>query len=342
MRLNRDTLSVTVPGPVTPAVSRGNCDLAPYLDDRRVTTVSDQAPAIRAQSQVVLSLFPGIDLFGRAFEAEGFCVVRGPDLIYGGDIRRFHVPRGRFDGIIGGPPCVDFSSLRRAASRDSTAEGCELIGEFLRVVIESGATWFLMENVARVPDVRLDDYTIQRIDIRGGEVGLKQRRLRHFQFGSVTGRLLSVDRRVTVSETSGAITASEGRRSGRRGWPEFCGLMGLAPLDLPGMTQEARYRAVGNAVPLPMGRLLAVSLRSWLSAAKSQRPTRLCVCGCGRSVTGRRVSASPACRKRLERQRRGNPSRFETVTGPPLASTAVSRSIGDRPCRLVNVPAKSG
>jgi hypothetical protein len=30
---------------------------------------------------LVLSLFPGIDLFGRGFEAAGFCVVRGPDLI---------------------------------------------------------------------------------------------------------------------------------------------------------------------------------------------------------------------------------------------------------------------
>lgn len=39
--------------------------------------------------QLVLSLFPGIDLLGRGFEAEGFYVVRGPDLIYGGDIRAF-------------------------------------------------------------------------------------------------------------------------------------------------------------------------------------------------------------------------------------------------------------
>ena len=47
-----------------------------------------------------------------AFEEEGFCVVRGPDLLWGGDIRRFHPPAGRFDGVIGGPPCQAFSRLR--------------------------------------------------------------------------------------------------------------------------------------------------------------------------------------------------------------------------------------
>ena len=43
-------------------------------------------------SGLVLSLFPGIDLLGMAFEEEGFTVVRGPDLIWGGDIKRFAPP----------------------------------------------------------------------------------------------------------------------------------------------------------------------------------------------------------------------------------------------------------
>lgn len=62
-------------------------------------------------SGLVLSLFPGIGLLDMAFEEEGFCVVRGPDLLWGGDIRRFHPPSGRFDGVIGGPPCQRFSGL---------------------------------------------------------------------------------------------------------------------------------------------------------------------------------------------------------------------------------------
>lgn len=33
--------------------------------------------------QVILSIFPGIDLLGKGFEEQGFCVVRGPDLITG-------------------------------------------------------------------------------------------------------------------------------------------------------------------------------------------------------------------------------------------------------------------
>lgn len=33
---------------------------------------------------LVLSLFPGIGLLDLAFELESFCVVRGPDLLWGG------------------------------------------------------------------------------------------------------------------------------------------------------------------------------------------------------------------------------------------------------------------
>jgi site-specific DNA-cytosine methylase len=63
-------------------------------------------------SELVLSLFPGIGLLDRAFEDAGFCVVRGPDLLWGGDVGRFHPPAGRFDGVIGGPPCQMFSTMR--------------------------------------------------------------------------------------------------------------------------------------------------------------------------------------------------------------------------------------
>jgi Site-specific DNA methylase len=58
--------------------------------------------------ELVLSLFPGIGLLDRGFEDSGFAVVRGPDLIFGGDIRKFKIMPGKFDGIIGGPPCQDF------------------------------------------------------------------------------------------------------------------------------------------------------------------------------------------------------------------------------------------
>ncbi|MDO8673082.1 MAG: hypothetical protein Q7O66_16865 [Dehalococcoidia bacterium] len=40
---------------------------------------------------LVLSCFPGIGLLDMAFEREGYCVVRGPDVIFGSlhDIRAF-------------------------------------------------------------------------------------------------------------------------------------------------------------------------------------------------------------------------------------------------------------
>ena len=90
---------------------------------------------------LVLSLFPGIDLLGRGFEAEGFCVVRGPDLIFGGDIRSFHAPSGRFDGVIAGSPCQDYSRARRAPP---TGESDAAVAEFARAVTEARPAWWLL------------------------------------------------------------------------------------------------------------------------------------------------------------------------------------------------------
>lgn len=269
---------------------------------------------------LVLSVFPGIDLFGMAFESEGFCVVRGPDLLWGGDVRRFHPPASHFSGVIGGPPCQQFSSLRRGVP---TGEGDELVAEFARVVTEANPRWFLMENVPRVPCVLVEGYDVQRIDLRGAEVGLRQRRLRHFQFGRLSGPTMVVTRSASAREDQPAAVASEGRRAGRRGWEDFCKLQGLAHgLELPGLTREARYRAVGNGVPLPMGRLLARSILEWLEGGQLGRA---CLCGCGRPVTGRRTLAGPACRKRAERQRRGTGVTARSVTAAILSPPTESR-----------------
>jgi DNA (cytosine-5)-methyltransferase 1 len=254
--------------------------------------------AMPAHSQLVLSLFPGIDLLGRGFQEEGFCVVRGPDLIQGGDVRRFFSVSGRFDGIIGGPPCPDFSRARRG---EPTGYGLEMIEEFKRIVRESRPSWWLMENVPGVPDVRIEGYGHQRIDLNATQCGLKQNRLRHFQFGHNRKWVIAVERSEVESEVEPCCLASEGRRPGRRTWADFCRLQGL-PSDyrLDQYTQSARYRAVGNGVPVPMARVMAravagVCAPGWV---------RLCVCGCGRPVEGRAVMATPACRKRLERLRK--------------------------------------
>ncbi|GAI10294.1 unnamed protein product, partial [marine sediment metagenome] len=82
---------------------------------------------------LILSIFPGIDLLGRAFEEEGYCVVRGPDPLWGGDIKSFHPPAEVFEGVIGGPPCQEWSILRFVHKGKHPKWG-NLIPEFERVV----------------------------------------------------------------------------------------------------------------------------------------------------------------------------------------------------------------
>ena len=138
----------------------------------------------------VLSLFPGIGLLDMAFEEEGFTVVRGPDVLWGGDIIRFHPPAGKFDGVIGGPPCQAFSSLAHLVR----ANGHEprfgnLIPEFERCVAEASPAWFVMENVPAAPEPSVPGYgakgfLLDNSAILGdGGFGLEQRRVRRITFG---------------------------------------------------------------------------------------------------------------------------------------------------------------
>lgn len=250
--------------------------------------------------QLVLSLFPGIDLLGRGFEQEGFCVVRGPDIIYGQDVRDFHVTANKFNGFIGGPPCQEFSSENRTPDRE---KGIQMLREYLRLVQEGQPDWFLIENVTRVPDVSAQGYTVQRFDLNARECGLKQSRQRHFQFGSRAGLVLVPERQKPSGEVEPICLASEGSSKDRRDWGDFCELQGLPRnFKLPGMSIEARYRAVGNGVPVPMARVVARAIRTAHIRAVD---VRLCVCGCGRICQGGQTMATAACRKRMERRRKG-------------------------------------
>lgn len=250
-------------------------------------------------SGLVLSLFPGIDLLGRGFESEGFCVVRGPDPIFGGRIETFFPPDGVFEGVIGGSPCQDFSCARRS---EPTGEGVRLLAEFTRCVRRADPDWFLLENVPGVPTVDVPFYRVQRFNLTAAECGGNQRRLRTFQFGSRRGDQLVISRQaVTGRRLSAAAMATEGDRKRRRTWDDFCELQGLPrDFELPGWTITARYKAVGNGVDVRVARVLAI-------AVMRRRDTpagRLCVCDCGRIVEGKGTHASPACRKRMERRRR--------------------------------------
>lgn len=249
---------------------------------------------------LVLSLFPGIGLLDRGFEASGFCVVRGPDKIWGGDICTFHPTPGRFDGVIGGSPCQDFSGKRRTAP---TGNGIAMLRQFGRCVIEARPAWWLLENVPRVPDLIVEGYTTQRLNISVRDCGGKQQRNRCIQFGSRKERpLVIVPARDPApdGETQPAALASEGKSKRRRGWAEFCELQGLPPLDLPGMTIAARYQAVGNGVHFAVACTLATAVRAALTRTYTPR---ICACECGRELRGKQVMATAACRKRMQRER---------------------------------------
>jgi site-specific DNA-cytosine methylase len=135
-------------------------------------------------TQLVLSLFPGADVLGLGFELEGFCIVQGPDVIFGRDVRSFHPPAGRFNGVIGGPPCQSFSSLANLVR----AKGLEprfgnLIPDFSRVIEEARVAWFLMENVPKAPDPKPQGYEVTSFLLDNCWLGEAQMRKRRFWFG---------------------------------------------------------------------------------------------------------------------------------------------------------------
>jgi DNA (cytosine-5)-methyltransferase 1 len=233
-------------------------------------------------TDLVLSLFPGIGLLDMAFEQEGFCVVRGPDVLWGGDIRRFHPPPRRFDGVIGGPPCQEFSRLAGLVR----ANGHEpkfgnLIPEFERCVGETEPDWFVMENVEAAPAPEIAGYGVHAFCLNNRQLGEKQNRVRRWSFGwRGSRRILMVETRVfehPVWEPV-AVMNSAGRRNfklpdgtksttplnakSRKAFELGCKAQGLPDgFDLPPFTVAAKCQAVGNGVPLAMGRAIAKAVR---------------------------------------------------------------------------------
>lgn len=232
---------------------------------------------------LVLSLFPGIGLLDMAFEEAGFCVVHGPDLLWGGDIRNFHPPAEVFVGVIGGPPCQLFSRMRHIQPRAGLKHG-NMIPEFERVVIEARPSWFLMENVEDAPIPKIGSHPSRSEKIRDVWVGGETNRLRRFTFGSRwhDPRGFRIDTKALHrSDPSPAVLASGGRRvpvalggSGKvKASRRVCagdsktkdGLAAaLVAQGLPSdflsdspFTIAGKIRVVGNGVPLAMGRAVA-------------------------------------------------------------------------------------
>jgi DNA (cytosine-5)-methyltransferase 1 len=256
---------------------------------------------------LVLSLFPGIGLLDLAFEMEGFCVVRGPDLLWGGDIKSFHPPAGKFGGVLGGPPCQAFSTLAPLIKAVGGALAEDLIPEFVRCVAEARPAWFLMENVRRAPVPQVPGYFVDAPLYDNRWIGGEQSREHRFSFGTLDNRQLSPHLEVAVFEyprwaprvlASGGHTPAplEGgngayRKRDDAGRPirriggqlphdrvsknahllgrkttkyfiEAKRLQGLpADWDLPGFKVAEKVKALGNGVPLPMGRAIARAVK---------------------------------------------------------------------------------
>lgn len=233
---------------------------------------------------LVLSLFPGIGLLDMAFEQEGFCVVRGPDLLWGGDVKRFHPPAGKFDGVIGGPPCQAFSRLRHLVKHKGLTVKPNLIPEYERCVAEARPSWFVMENVQDAPMPSVAGYQATNVLLRDVWVGGQTNRLRRFTFGSVTHRLLAIEVLALCNPNPAPpVLASDGGRSvpvkvgesgevkkaigaaatNQRPLPEIVELQGLPAgfLDDAPFTASGKRLVIGNGVPLSMGRAVARAVR---------------------------------------------------------------------------------
>jgi DNA (cytosine-5)-methyltransferase 1 len=216
------------------------------------------------RAPLVLSLFPGIGLLDRAFEEEGLCIVRGPDLLWGGDVRSFHPPPGVFAGVIGGPPCQRFSpigNVNHARWGDDSVMP-DLIPEFRRVVLEAQPRWWLMENSPRA--YAPFDGT-HKLTLDTAWLGEQQARRRCF-WSSLplcvdVPALVPMDAGTERTVTSCGSVDHHGSRArdGKRSMADMLRLQGL-PLDylaFSPLTQSGAARAIANGVPLPMGRAIA-------------------------------------------------------------------------------------
>jgi DNA (cytosine-5)-methyltransferase 1 len=237
-------------------------------------------------SGLVLSLFPGIGLLDQAFEEEGFCIVRGPDLIWGGDVRRFYPPAGRFDGVIGGPPCQRHGGLGKVniARWGDDSVMPDMIPEFVRCIEAARPDWFLMENVPGAPIPQPGRYLVSHRICDNRWVGGEQQRRRRFTFGvsdtwwdaqfpasefsfHIQGEALEpVDRVATVISTG-----QNGKGGSRASIEAMARAQGIDPArfeNSPFSTTELR-RAIANGVPLPMGRAVARAVKFALTGQRN-------------------------------------------------------------------------
>jgi len=226
--------------------------------------------------------------------------VRGPDIIYGQDARTWSAIKGKFDVVIGGPPCKDFSSVGRWGPKPSQGN---LIPEFERLVEEAQPKAFVMENVREAPLPHVAGYAIMHCYLDSWEYGANQSRKRRFSFGYRNNQGLSSfpfipEEPLPVHERQPdpfpTILASEGKYptdcAGRRKLgrkltiEEVCELQGFPELStawcfLPrGVSKrkvyrkEFEYELIGNGVEKHAGLVVARAVKAGLEHLETIRP----------------------------------------------------------------------
>jgi DNA (cytosine-5)-methyltransferase 1 len=208
-----------------------------------------------------------------------------------------------------------------------------MMREFARIVLQAGPSWFLLENVPNVPHLAVHGFDVQRIYASSHEFGGRQRRERVFQFGYRPGDVELVLLRRMLSRP-GPWARTITTKDTHRNFADLCELQGLPrAFTISGFSRTQQVRAVANGVPVFMAQAIAEAIRDrairshWLAVCG----LRTCDCGCGRVCApwlwGQRAGGV-ACRKRIERSRRGPVNGRVTVKPAAVTNgTAVALSI---------------
>ena len=243
---------------------------------------------------LILSTFTGLGLLDSGFKKNGFCTVSAGDIMWAQNICDFTGVKGKFDGVIGGSPCQDFSKARRVPP---SGNGLAMIEQFKRIVLECAPAFYLLENVPAVPDVIVPGFKWQRFGLCPTMLGYSQRRLRHFQYGYRTGSFLQLDNMLSIETKNSTVLASDTSIS----FQKACELQGIENVsDLSAFTVKNRYKLVGNGVHVGVAEYVARKIKEALMTDEIHLldNSRFCKCNCGRRVYGRQKYYDVACRQR--------------------------------------------
>jgi len=211
----------------------------------------------------VVDLCCGAGLFSAGLERAGLNVIMGVDLdsvalssfqenFYGAVVLEMDLldltALPRCDVVVGGPPCQPFSGANRNPDHDG---GMVLVDKFLELVEDSGARYWVMEEVPQVADYVRG--RVPRCEVwECSSFGARNLRPRMFAGlfpdpVSLRGPCVNPEATVMASDT---VTSIEVMRSlqGVPGWMSFCG------------TEREQRRQIGNGVPLEVGEALGLGM----------------------------------------------------------------------------------